>query len=284
MDAAKSEFSYVNPIWGLDIFSDPVQRIQVSPALARSERTFIAIIEGQSLAANHCQGLYHPRATKVQCVNVLGDRRLYQHREPMMGASFYADGYAGYQGGYGSVWGKVGDLLIERGIADRVIWCNVAYGGQSAEALSPDGVMGHRMPLAFRVLRSLGFDGSTVSAILSMQGESDNGLGTPAAAYKQYRRQTIQVSRDIGFAGPWFIPLETYSFGKMSNTIRGAQLDLAIELAGVITGPDFDTLDASYRYAQEDAAHVGNGKVHPNEAGRDAIAEMWAHALARHLK
>jgi hypothetical protein len=60
-------------------------------------------------------------------------------------------------------------------------------------------------------------------------------------------------------------------------------MDLAREVAGVITGPDFDMLDASYRYTQENAAHGGNGKVHPNEAGRDAIAEMWANLLALHL-
>ena len=62
----------------------------------------------------------------MQCVNVLGDRLLYQHREPMMGASYYEHGYAGYTGGYGSVWGKVGDLLMSGGTFDRVIWCNIS--------------------------------------------------------------------------------------------------------------------------------------------------------------
>jgi hypothetical protein len=168
----KVDYSYVNPIPGLDTVSGLTGRVPVSPALTSGERTFVAIIEGQSLASNHCQGLYQPvHAAKVQCVNVLGDRLLYQHREPMMGASFYANGYAAHNGGYGSHWGKLGDLLIERGVFDRVIWCNVSYGGQSAKALSPAGVMGHRMPLAFNVLRSLGFNGSAVSAIISMQGE-----------------------------------------------------------------------------------------------------------------
>jgi len=256
---ATDDYSYVNPIPGLDTVTDTSDRVLTSHARNDGERAFIAIIEGQSLASNHCQGLYQPvHAAAVQSVNVLGDRLVYQHREPMMGASFYANGYAGYSKGYGSVWGKVGDLLIDQGVADRVIWCNVSYGGQSAQALAPDGVMGHRMPLAFRVLRSLGLRGADVSAIVSMQGESDGGRGTPAAAYKQFRQQTIQVTRDLGFDGPWFIPLETYSVGRMSNTIRGAQLDLAIEVADVVTGPDFDTLDASYRYVEEgEAANVG---------------------------
>ena len=47
-------------------------------------------------------------------------------------------------------------------------------------------------------------------------------------------------------------------------------------------GPDLDTLDATYRYAQEGKV-PGNGRVHPNEQGRDAIAEMWANLLAAHF-
>ena len=283
MDTAEP-FAFINPIPGLDAFSDPTGRRRVGFERIRAQRTFIAIIEGQSLAANHCQGLYRVRrSANVHCVNVLGDRLLYEHAEPMMGASYYRPGYAGYNDGYGSVWGRAGDLLIDRGAFDRVIWLNVSYGGQSAQDLSPSGPMGHRLPLAFRVLSTLGIPASSVSAVLSMQGESDAGRKTPPETYKAYRAQTIQTSRGAGFTGPWFIPLETYGFGNMSNAIRGAQFDLASEASGVITGPDFDTLGESYRYRQEGANLPGNGKVHPNEAGRDAIAEMWANLLARHF-
>lgn len=282
-----TDYSYVNPIPGLNTISDATGRTAVSPVLDPTERTFIAILEGQSLAGNHCQGLYQTRSTKVQAVNVLGDHLLYQHIEPMLGASYYDNGYAGYFGGYGSVWGEVGDILIRRRVYDRVIWCNITYGGEGAFDFSPAGVLSGRMPLAFNVLALLGFPGSAVNAILTMIGEKDNGIGTTAANYKLWRGQAIQVARNFGFTGKWYSPLETYSFGTMSNTVRGAQFDLASTFSGVVTGPDFDTLGASYRYFEEGAAAlIGSGKVHPNTGGRDAIAGMWADALTplTHIK
>lgn len=261
---ALNPFAYTWP-GSLVPFTDTTGRTSTSSALNGNERTFIAIIEGQSLASCHIPHAYTvTNPTKVHCVNWAGDRLLYQHKEPMMGASFAESSI--------SLWGKLGDLLIVGNVFDRVIWCNVSAGGQQVANLAPGGALGQRIPIAFNVLRSLGITGNQVSAILSMIGESDNTLGTAAETYKGHRRATARVARTYGFTGPWFVPLETYNenaAGVTSATVRQAQADLQAE-AGFAAGPDFDVLGSSYR----------NDGLHQNALGHDTMAAMWFTTLA----
>jgi hypothetical protein len=262
-------FAYTVP-GSLVPFTDTAGRTSTSPTLDPEERTFIAIIEGQSLAASHIPHAYTvTNVAKVQCVNWAGDRLLYQHKEPMFGGTFHPAGHIpgnNWDLPYISLWGLVGDMLIDGDVFDRIIWCNVSAGGMQASVLAPGGALGQRLPVAFHVLRSLGISGNHVSAILSMIGESDNNANTPEATYLAHRRATSRVSRSYGFTGPWFVPLESYTAGDPpSSEIRAAQAILAAH-AGNIAGPDFDALGSSYRDF--------NG-THQNALGHDTMAQMW---------
>lgn len=253
-------------------FTSTTGRTSTSAALDGGERTFIAIIDGQSLAANHSQAAYTvTNSTKVQCVNWASDRLIYRHVEPMMGGSFYAAGHEGFGDPYISIWGKVGDLLIDGDIFDRVIWCNVAAGGITAANLAPGGSLGRRIPAAFHVLSSLGFRGNRVDAILSMLGESDAAGGTTKANFQLRRRATIRASRSYGFTGPWFIAEETYVEGVTSSTIQDAQTEM-VGADGVVAGPSFDDLGSSYRWDD----------IHQDQDGHDEFATRWFNTLAAH--
>lgn len=256
-------------------FSDTTGRTATSSSIDLQERTFIAIIDGQSLASNHIPHAYTvTNSTKVQCVNWAGDRLLYRHVEPMFGGSFFDGGHIpgnDWDDPYISMWGKVGDLLIDGDVFDRVIWCNVSAGGLQVVNLAPGGALGHRIPIAFHVLSSLGIRGNQVTAILSMIGESDNIAGTSTETYKTLRRATARVAKSYGFTGTWFVPRESYASGSpASATIRQAQSDLAGE-AGFAAGPDFDVYDSTYRDF--------NG-THQNALGHDAMATDWFNTLA----
>ena len=255
-------------------FTDTTGRTQVSPALIPGERTAIFPCEGQSVAGDHCQGLYQPTSSKVQCVCVMGDRLLYQHVEPMFGPTFTINGYVGWSNGYGSLWGKVGQLLIDGNVFDRVIFCNVSYGGMTAYDFSPTGQLGHRLPLAFNTLNSLGYKPSQVTAILTHLGESDGINGTSAALYQLYRTQSMAVARNFGFAGPWLLARSTWAYDNASATIQGAIANLVADSLGFKAGADSDSfVGATYRYAE--SGGPGSMRVHPNAAGRDAIAADW---------
>jgi hypothetical protein len=260
-----------NPSTSLNSWNDVSERALANPGLDPSKRTFIAIIEGQSLAGNHCPATYQP-VHRVEAVDVLGGRQLYQHREPMLGASYYPVGHGGYSNAYGSIWGKVGDLLISTDVFDRVIWCNVSYGGIDAASLAPSGNMSHRLAVAFASLRLLGISVSNVSAVLSMLGESDAGQGTSTAVFAANRLATVQTARNLGFEGPWFqAQNETYVMGSTSSAISNAQAEL-VGNNGVIGGPSFDDLGSAYRWDD----------IHQNENGLNIFAQRWRDVLALH--
>lgn len=279
-------FVYRNPFLevpapaGLLVSRAGATHVLANPAIDPNEETFVGVIEGQSLAAAHVQGTYVP-TTKVDMVDLLGGKQLYRFKEPMIGTSYYSAGHNNWPTDYETVWGKLADLingtLVKNGrVVRRVIWCNASYGGVSAADLAPGGILGNRIPLAFRALRLMGIAPSRVDAVFTMHGEGDGALGTPKATYKSLRFSTIQSARDIGFTGPWFVPKETYALDIVSSTIRDAQAEMA-GTNGVVAGPDFDDLGQAYRYHNDQ-----NQYTHLNAAGRDAVAARWLSVLQAH--
>lgn len=263
-------------------FTDTTGRTQVSPTLI-AERTAIFIYRGQSLIGDHVQGLYQPTSAKVQCVCVMGDGLLYQYADPGFGPTFTINGYVGWNSGYGSMCGKIGQLLIDGNKLDRVISCNVSYGGMTAADFAPGGQLGHRLPLAFNALNKLGYKPSQVTAILSHLGESDGINGTTSAAFQAFERQSIQVSRNFGFTGPWFMARSTWAYDNASPTIQGAIAALiADSTLNVKAGADSDSfVGSTYRYAESSGS--GSKEVHPNATGRDAISGDWFTKLVAGL-
>jgi len=254
-------FAYESPIGSLPNI-DTTGLTTAVPALDPLKRNFLAIVYGQSLGTNRNPTTYTvTNPTKVHQANWAGDRLLYQHKEPMLGCTSVSSSV--------SLWGKVGDMLIDNNIFDRVIWCNVNAGGQKVESFAPGGLLGMRIAVAFNVLRSLGYSGSDVSAVISMIGETDSQHGTDAASYKASCRETMRVARLFLFTGPWFVPQETHIGGVSHATIRQAQADLWLE-AGFVAGPDFDALGTPYR-------SVDN--VHLNASAYNPAAQMWYDAI-----
>ena len=245
--------------------SDATGRTLASATINPSEKTFCALIEGQSLIGAHIPGSYTVQnPTRIININWAGDRLAYQHKEPMLGPSFYP-------GAYISLCGKLGDLLIARGF-DKVIWGNTSVAGASTAQLAPGGTLGHRIPVFFNVLRSLGISGNQVSAIISMEGERDAGNFVTGSVFKENRRQTRRAAQSFGFTGPMFIPVETWTGVQpvVNPTIQQAQIELAAE-AGFAPGPNFDLLGLEYRDAT---------LIHLNMLGHDTAAQMWADTIA----
>lgn len=240
-----------------------------------TNKTFVAIITGQSLAGNHIQGTYQP-SNDVRIVNVCGDMKTYAYKEPMLGTTFTQNGYAGWYSGYGSIWGKLGDLLIFGGKYDRVIFVNVSVAGKPLKDFISSGELGHRLPVAFQNLNLNGIKPERVDAVIQLLGESDGINGTTQATYVAGVKSMISVSRNMGFVGKWIIPQETYAYNATSATIRAAQLELVNPSEGVISGGDFDVYGGTtYRYYEQD----GTSLIHPNAAGRDALAGLLRDAI-----
>lgn len=252
----------------LAIVNNPSGYTLASSAINPAERTFVAVIEGQSLAGAHVQGVYAPtNASKIHMLNVLGGKQIYEYKEPMMGTSYFAAGHLSWPTVYETIWGKLADLLIDGDVFDRVIYCNVSYGGTSAADLAPTGLHGHRITLALRSLRLAGIPIARVDAVLTMQGEADGA--TQKADYKTRRLATVQSAVDFGFIGDWFIPTETYVTGSVFSAIQDGQAEM-VGTNSIVAGPNFDTMGSSYRWDD----------VHLNETGRTEAAQRWFDVLA----
>lgn len=256
-------------------FSNISGLTEVSPTLGAG-RNFIAIIYGESLASAHIAADYAVlNPTKIHMVNWAGDRKLYQHKEPMMGASFFSagetHGVVTWNNPWVSMWGALGDLLIANNVFDRVIWLNYSSGGSQVNAFEPGGAFSIHNNTIFNVLRTLGYSGNQVSAALTMIGANDGVAGTSATNYKQSVRNHDRALRSRGFSGPSFIPVNTYrGGGNTTPALQQAQRDLW-GTDGFVAGPDFDVLGNSYRDA--------NG-THQNGLGMTTMAQMWCDCIA----
>jgi hypothetical protein len=247
---------------------------------AITAKTFLAIIAfSQSIAGNHHQGLYQP-TQDVRMVDVCGNGKVYRHREPMLGTTFTPNGYAEWNDGYGSYFGKLGDLLIEGGKYDRVIWVQASYAGAGIADFILDGRFGYRMPAALDALRSLGISPGRITAFIMNEGETDGLVETSHVDYARMAREGFTLTTILGFGGRWIVTRESYAYGLTSQRIRAAQAALATD-PRAIQGPDFDTLGIEYRYQEE--VGPGNRYVHFNAAGRDRAAEMMRDTIYARL-
>ncbi len=208
-------------------------------------------------------------------VDICGDNTVYVQHEPMLGTTFTNNGYQGWNQGYGSLWGEVGDLLIAGGKYDRVIWVSQGIDGQVIANFMPGGVFGYTLPLAFFTLNKLGIKPNQVTAIISMEGESDQVNGTSQAAYTASMKTWISMATGLGFKGKWLVPLESYAYGCTSSAVRAAQAAV-VDNVTVFQGPDLDSIgNSTNRYAEVASAGCAvNALVHFNTTGRDNAAAL----------
>jgi len=222
------------------------------PGAARSA---VLLTGGQSNAANYGQMPVSPRAA-VFNFNWF-DGRCYRARDPLLGPD----------GNGGSVWTRLGDLLVARGLYDQVLIVPVAVGGSALRRWIPGGDLHGRLVEAKLRLDAAGV---RVTHVLWHEGERDAELATPADEYAAQFAKLVASLREIGIDAPVFPAVASACGGPGSEAIRGAQRGLPLQLAGVQAGPDTDALaDLADRY---DGCHF-------SDAGLDAHARLWLAAV-----
>jgi len=90
-------------------------------------RTAVIIVLGQSNVANHGEGHY----VSTECVHNFNvyDGRCYHAADPLLGAS----------GLGGSFAPRFGDIIIRRGLFDRIIVAPIAMAGSTVEQWADEG-------------------------------------------------------------------------------------------------------------------------------------------------
>ncbi|HJU04298.1 MAG TPA: sialate O-acetylesterase [Nitrospiraceae bacterium] len=239
----------------IQVHLETMKRIRIAPtALISRPRVMVALVIGQSHAANYGES---PRTPKRDVYNFYKGN-LYLAQDPLLGADH--DG--------GSVWTRLGDILIERNLYDAVVFVPVALGGTEMARWHPGGDL-HRSILD--AIDHMHRQGLSPTHLLWHQGENDNLLKTGKDSYKRMFSEMLASIRAHGVNAPIYVSIATLC-GKHKPylPIQEAQAELIDRSVGIYPGPNTDTLGLEFRY---DGCHF-------SDEGLDREAELWVASLA----
>lgn len=234
--------------WGL--WADCRERRKVGGDSLAGRRVLSLLVLGQSNAANFGESCHRP---DPRVLNYF-DGRLYEAADPLLGGADTG----------GSVWTRLGDMLLESRGLDTVVFAPVAPGGVNISQWSAKSEL---LRLALAAIDGLRRNGVPVDAVLWHQGEADRE--TDPAEYADHLKAVINSLRAAAADVPVFVAAATRSREDVSPAIREAQRSIANPDKGIYPGPDTDGLVGAYR-------HDG---VHFSDSGLQEVARMWAEAL-----
>jgi hypothetical protein len=228
-------------------------RTSVDFSVLAGKKNMVVLTFGQSNAANFGET---PFAAPVGVYN-FSNGTLYGAMDPMLGAS----------GTKGSVWTRLGKMIVERRYFDNVVFITIGEGGSEIRRWAPGGDLNQRLNEAIREAQKSNL---VITHLLWHQGEADSVLGTGKVKYKVMFQTMLESIRSAGCMVPIYVAASTRGSGREPSTdIRQAQRELIDSKKGIFPGPDTDLLGYDYRY---DGTHFST-------RGLEIVAEGWVNSL-----
>ena len=212
--------------------------------------SMVILAVGQSNAANEGEVQY----TSKQPVYMYHDKRCEPANDPLIGAT----------GNRGSVWSRLGDKVIENGLAKSVLISSVAVNASKVRDWIRGGKYHHKLKDAIAGLKELGIE---ITHILWHQGESDKELSEEE--YKSKLSEVISSTRSYGVDAPFFVSIASVCKGPPHIEVQKAQRSIVSPENNIFSGPNTDQLDDSFRY----------DRCHFNESGLQRHADLWITAI-----
>jgi hypothetical protein len=223
-------------------------------------RLAVVLTFGQSNIANECDplGCYTP-GPGVYNFNLF-ESRCYVAKDPLLGAT----------GDRSNLTTRLGDLLVRRGVYDRVLLVPIAYGGTYIAEWTPNGRMFPRLRQTLIRLRRAGV---SVTHALWQQGEAEGVLpNADGSAWARHFNEMAATLRQYEVLAPIFVAQCTVCCTPPNERIRTAQRTVVVPSAGVFAGPDVDLIGRDQRW---DGCHFST-------AGLEKAAELWFSVVHRH--
>jgi carbohydrate esterase-like sialic acid-specific acetylesterase len=264
-DDGTVEFASVRGLYVAGVEAPVAEDRVVTPAVANPAGTTVILTFGQSNAANCGEERYAARGA-VHVFNIF-DMRFYRAIDPLPGASVDAGCVYG-----GSVWGKLGDKLIDAGVAASVLIVPIAFGASYIEDWAPGGGCHRRLCLALHRLKSAGIK---IDMLCWHQGEADaNHTGMSAAEYSRHFHSMLRPVREAGIEAPVYVALATLCEGaphpfQNRAAIRWGQKKVISIRDHVLPGPDTDLIGIEHR---RDGCHF-------SASGQELAAQAWFNAI-----
>ncbi|OHD69801.1 MAG: hypothetical protein A2W19_09495 [Spirochaetes bacterium RBG_16_49_21] len=240
-------------------YSDMSSRVPLPCAGIKSRRMMVALAFGQSNSGNHGETLYRPKYPVFNFFN----GRCYRAEDPLLGAT----------GDRGSVWSRLGDLLIQRGLYDKVMIIPIGVGSTTIEQWTARGYLHSRIVDAVREAQSNGF---TITHLFWVQGGSEKNTSGNEENKKNYKKNFLEMLgsiRSLGVDAPIYVAVSTYNGAGFNRDIQEAQRELAGPKNRIYAGPDNDRLyrDKTNEWEQ----------VHLSNKGLERCTRSWLEAIRR---
>ena len=240
-------------------FRDTTGRVEVPCAGLPGGRTMVALAFGQSNSGNHGETLYAPK----RAVFNFFDSRCYRAVDPLLGAT----------GDKGSVWSRLGDLLIEQGLYDRVVIIPIGVGTTTIDQWAPGGYLHRRIT---RAIEQSGACGLAITHLFWVQGGSEPRTSGDRANREHYTKLftgMLRSIRDRGVSAPVYVAIATYTDSGPIPDIRAALQSLPDQKKGIVIGADNDRI-------YENPANRWE-RVHLSHSGLDLCARAWLAAIRK---
>jgi hypothetical protein len=234
-------------------YSDVFEKQEIPCSAIDMTNTMVALTFGQSNSANSGETRYSPSKS----VYNFYEGKCYQATDPLLGAT----------GDKGSVWTRLGDMLINHGLYGNVVFVSIGVNGSAVSRWNPDGDLFQRI---VDIKSQLDEQNIELTHLLWHQGETDGGNGTNKDDYKTMLTDMVDGIRHLGVNAPLYLAIATRCGGPIKIGIHEAQLELVQEREDILMGANTDTIsDMDDRY---DSCHF-------SEAGLQKHARLWLQSI-----
>lgn len=242
---------------------------QASSTIAAPSTTKTIITAGQSNMASVIGTAYTvTNSSSVHMLNIY-DGGFYNTQDPVLGCAFNPA-----SSNISNIVGPLGDNIINRAKATRVITCSVGIGGTTYASWEPGNAADHYTRLKVAILRCRA-RGLEPDFIIWGMGESDNIAGTSAASIKASIWATVDALRasPVSCNTPVYIGLYSMFGGTISATVRSG-VTTSVDAGRIIRlGYDADTnATIAGGFREADGTHFNN-------TGRNLVGAGWGSLI-----
>jgi len=253
-ELAHSDASRDQQIVSIDLgYSDISQKQEIPCGTIDMTNTMVALTFGQSNATNEGETRY----SSGKSVYNFYEGKCYRAADPLLGAT----------GGKGSVWTRLGDMIIDSELYSNVIFVSIGVSGTSMSQWKQEGDSFQRI---VKIKSQLDQENIRLTHLLWHQGEGDAEMGTKKHDYMTMLADMIDGIRRLGINAPLYVAIATRCKGPINADIQEAQMELAAERDDVFMGANTDTLsDMDDRY---DFCHF-------SDSGLQKHALLWLQSI-----
>jgi len=232
-------------------FTDASVR-EIAPAATDGARQLVFMTYGQSNSTNYGGGSYEP---KRDVVNFYDDAA-YQYRDPALGGD----------GREASVWGRLGDNIVDANYADQVVFALAGAGGRTVGQLAT----GQEYEYFAQTYQALEKTYGKVDAILFHQGENNHRAFTGGDYTPQFSELKSRMRAD-GIDADFYLSRASFCGSTIDVELLRKQTAFIAPSEGIFAGPNTDELsDKKFR---------ADFECHFSAEGLAAVADMWVEAL-----